>query len=144
MLRVDNFCKDLICFVVTSIAVSILMPYIHIIIDLMKECIRWWFVAGSGCPESEKMFWVKYKQEGEEPPAPRRPCSGWTRLSDVCCQLWEGNCVLLSIIIFITCLSSCCGKSLFSFKPFILWHKQPPVTDIVTFSSPGNWCQSEN
>ena len=79
----------------------------------------------SCCPESEKMFWVKYKQES----APRRPCSGWTRAVRCSLSVVRGK-LCFSVHHNIHNMrplpSAAAGKVYlvyFSFKPFIFWHK---------------------
>ena len=95
---------------------------------------------GSCCPESEKMFWVKYKQES----APRRPCSGWTRAVRCSLSVVRGK-LCFSVHHNIHNMrplpSAAAGKVYlvyFSFKPFIFWHKNSHRS--LTLQ---NWCQSE-
>ena len=92
---------------------------------------------GSCCPESEKMFWVKYKQESQPPGRPAQS-SGWTRAVRCSLSVVRGK-LCFSVHHNIhnmrpAAFSPAAGKVYlvhFSFKPFIFWHKNgSPVTDI--------------
>ena len=91
-------------------------------LDLCADVVRW----------NENVL-AKYKQD-----SPRTASSqAGQGLSDVCCQLWEGSCVLVSITI--SALTAAAAVNSFSFQTFHLLTQIASLID--TGDSLGVWGQ---